>query len=203
MITIKAINNNFQSKRYRERGVTLVELIVVIALVVVLTSTVLLRQRSFQDSILLRNTAYELALSVRETQVYGVGVRRDPSDIISGRYGVHLELDTSVAVIYADNNENNLYESDEQRKINEFEEPFSIVNICVTPVSGGEECADSAPSIIGLEILFIRPNPDAYLYVVHTGNVIEEVSKARISVGVPSGKHVDVIISKTGQIAVQ
>jgi len=194
---------NSQLNKKKRKGFTIVELVVVIALMVVLTSTVLLRQRSFQNTVLLKNTAYELALSIRETQVYGVGVRRDPLDVVSGRYGVHIDLNTLAPVIYADNNENNMYESDEQRRINDFEEPFSIVNICVTPVSGGEECADSTPSIVGLEILFVRPDPDAYLYVVRAGGIVEEVLKARIFVGVPSGAEVGVIISKTGQIAVQ
>ena len=202
----RTINNNddFRPKRHAGQGFTIVELIVVIFLVVVFTTMVLLRQGSFQNSVLLRNTAYELALSIREAQVYGIGVRRDSADVVSGRYGVHIDIDTpELIVLYTDSDEDNMYGGGELKQTNLFKKPFSIVNICFTHASGVEECADSVPSIIGLEILFIRPNPDAYLYLVRTGNIIESVSKARISIGAPNGKYIDVIISKTGQVAVQ
>ena len=77
-----------------------------------------------------------------------------------------------------------------------------MVNLCFTYASGVEECSESVSSITGLEILFVRPDPDAHLYLVRTGNVTESVSKAKISIGAPSGKYVDVVVSKTGLVTV-
>ena len=57
--------------------------------------------------------------------------------------------------------------------------------------------------IIGLEILFIRPNPDACLYVVRSVGGPDSVSKAKVSIGTPENKKVDVVISNLGQVSVQ
>ncbi len=198
-------NSNFQLDRSFKRGVTLIELMVVIALVAVLTAVVLLRQRTFESTILLRNTAYEFALSVREAQAYGVSILRDTGDA-SGRYGVHVSLDSPEStILYADNSvENNMYDFGEERQTNVFPTPFSVKNICVTPASGVEECADDGGStIIGLEVLFIRPDPDARLYVVRSVGGPDSVSKAKVSIGTPENKKVDVVISNLGQVSVQ
>lgn len=197
-------NNNFQLNKSFRRGVTLIELMVVIALVVVLTAIVLLRQKTFENTILLRNTAYEFALSVREAQAYGVSVRRDTADAVSGRYGIHVSLSSpGSTILYSDNDEDNMYDVGEDKQINIFPTPFNVKKICVVPVSGVEECSDSVPSIIGLEVLFIRPDPDARLYVVRSVGGLESISKAKISIGAPENKSVDVIISSLGQVSVQ
>ena len=202
----KVDNNNFQLNTSFKRGVTLIELIVVISLVVVLTGVMLLRQRTFEGTILLKNTAYEFALSVREAQAYGVSVRRDTADAVSGRYGIHVSLSSPEStILYSDSSvENNMYDAGEERQTNIFQTPFSVKNICVTPASGVEECANDAGSkIIGLEVLFIRPNPDARLYVVRSEGDPGSVSKAKVSIGTPENKNVDVVISSLGQVSVQ
>ncbi len=196
-------NNNFQSNKSFKMGVTLIELMVVIAIVMILTAVVLFRQRTFESTILLRNTAYEFALSVREAQSYGVSVRQDSADAVSGRYGIHISLSSPEStILYADNDEDNRYDVGEDRQINIFQKPFSVRNICVTTL-GVEECSDSVPSMIGLEILFIRPDPDARLYVVRTGNITQSVSKAKVSIGTSENKSIDVVISSLGQVSVQ
>ena len=202
----KNSNNNFQSNKSFKRGVTLIELMIVIALVMIFTMIVLLRQKTFENTILLRNTAYELALSIREAQAYGVSVRRDTADAVSGRYGIHISLINSPesTILYSDGDENNMYGAGEERQTNIFPTPFSVKNICVTPASGIEECANDVGSkIIGLEVLFIRPNPDAHLYVVRSVGGLSSVSKAKVSIGTPENKKVDVIISSLGQVSVQ
>lgn len=203
LIIMRITNNNFNLHKISKKGITIIELIIVVALMMILTTTVVLRKRDFDNTTLLKNTAYEFALSVREAQAYGVSVYREVGDI-SGRYGVHISLSSpESSILYSDNNENNIYDSGENRKINIFKKPFSLKNICVTLMSGGEDCANSDPTIKGLEILFIRPNPDAHLYVVRTGGVLEGVSKARVSIGTPEDKTVDVNISSLGQVSVQ
>ena len=200
----RTANNNFQSNKSFKRGVTLIELMVVIAIMVVLTGAVLLRQRTFENTILLRNTAYEFALSVREAQAYGVSVRRDTADVVSGRYGIYVSLNSPEStILYSDGDENNMYSAGEDRQTNIFPTPFRVNNICVTLASGTEECDDSGSTIISLEVLFIRPNPDARLYVVRSAGGLESVSKAKVSIGTPENKNVDVIISSLGQVSVQ
>ncbi len=52
-------------------GFTLIEMLVVVAIISVIIGIVVVNQRSFDNSIILSNTAYDVALSVREAQAYG------------------------------------------------------------------------------------------------------------------------------------
>ncbi len=52
-------------------GFTLLEMLVVVAIISVIIGVVVVNQRSFDNSIILSNTAYDVALSVREAQAYG------------------------------------------------------------------------------------------------------------------------------------
>lgn len=52
-------------------GFTLLEMLVVIAIISVIIGVVVTNQRSFDNSIILSNTAYDVALSIRQAQAYG------------------------------------------------------------------------------------------------------------------------------------
>ncbi|MBI2004934.1 prepilin-type N-terminal cleavage/methylation domain-containing protein [Patescibacteria group bacterium] len=55
-------------------GFTLVELLVVVSIMLIITSTLLLQQRKFNSATLMRTLAYNIALSIRQAQVYGTSV---------------------------------------------------------------------------------------------------------------------------------
>lgn len=56
-------------------GFTLVELLICVAIFVVITSVAVWNNNAFNSSILLTDLAYEVALSVRQAQVYGITVK--------------------------------------------------------------------------------------------------------------------------------
>lgn len=58
------------------RGFTLVEMIVVLAIITLLTLVALVSQNSFNRSILLTNSAYTIALSIRQAQSLGLSSRQ-------------------------------------------------------------------------------------------------------------------------------
>ena len=70
------------------RGFTLVELLVSIAIIVIITSMVLLRYDKFDSTILLKNTAYDIALTLREAQVRSVSAMRGGASQSKYPYGV-------------------------------------------------------------------------------------------------------------------
>lgn len=84
-------------------GFTLLELMFVIAIFSLLTATVIFNYGNFNNNIIMSNLAYEVALEIRQAQVYGLGVRGaatslDPLDIRSQfntRYGVFFDVGTS------------------------------------------------------------------------------------------------------------
>src|SRR3989344_6847475 len=58
------------------RAFTLVELVVVLAIFTLISSVVLANHSRFNGSVLLGSLAYDIALSIREAQVYGLSVKQ-------------------------------------------------------------------------------------------------------------------------------
>ena len=54
------------------RGFTLVEMMVVLGIIVIITTVALVGQSSFNQTLILTDTAYSVALSLREAQSYGL-----------------------------------------------------------------------------------------------------------------------------------
>ncbi len=82
-----------------KKGFTLLELLFVIGIFSILTSIVIYNYGNFNNNIIVSNLAYEVALEIRQAQVYGLGVRGVsdsylPSDVDSfnTRYGVFFEV---------------------------------------------------------------------------------------------------------------
>lgn len=186
------------------KGMTLVEILVVIAIAGVLMGVMFTQQSTFHDTVLLRNTAYELALTVREAQAYGTGVRLEDSGDTGNSYGVHIDLAAPTLIFLYSDDGDDLYEIDEQVKSIKFTEPHYISDFCATnAITGAEECSESDNSIIGLEIIFVRPEPNPRLFIVYSDGTTNPITQTRISVATPQGGEVDVLISKTGHVAVE
>lgn len=83
------------------RGFTLVELIICVAIFVFLTGLVVTKYSTFNSSILLTNLAYDVALTVRTAQSYGLNVRSIPgtsgtpySNTYDSPFGVNMPVRT-------------------------------------------------------------------------------------------------------------
>jgi len=70
-------------------GFSLVEMLVVVAIFFTISSVVLFRQSKFSSDISITNAAYDVALVIREAQVYGTGSKQgdDPYNRVKS-YGV-------------------------------------------------------------------------------------------------------------------
>ena len=56
-------------------GFTLIEMLVVVAIITVVTAVMFSNQSNFSSSVLLANTTYDVALSARDAETYGLGTR--------------------------------------------------------------------------------------------------------------------------------
>lgn len=188
----------------KEAGFTLVELLVSIAIFTVVTTVSVLNQSSFNGSIVLTNLAYEIGLSIRQAQVYGVtvirGVRGNTFD--SG-YGMRFDMATP----------NRYYLFEDRPPVNHFcdfnecgaspnydpaqvletffiQRGNRITKICV---NDGNDCSQQI-----IDISFVRPNPNAHIYA--GGN---PYYNAEICISSPvSGAKRKIIVEETGQISV-
>ena len=102
----------------KDAGFTLIEMLVVIAIVGILLTVVLFNYRGVESKSILKNIAYEVALTVREAQSYGLGVKKYVPDggtinasagIFSQSYGVHVNDGADEAkniYLFSDANDN-------------------------------------------------------------------------------------------------
>ena len=70
--------NIYQKQKINKKaGFTLVELLVTISIFVILTGVVLFNSNSFDSTVLLNNFGYDIALTIKQAQSFGVNVRED------------------------------------------------------------------------------------------------------------------------------
>lgn len=72
-------------------GFTLLEMMVVITIITVIIGVVVANQRSFDNSVILSSTAYDVALSVRQAQAYG-GAGHRVSGTSPVNYGIGIDF---------------------------------------------------------------------------------------------------------------
>jgi hypothetical protein len=166
---------------------------------VVISGVMLSSNARFGGAITLRNLAYDVALSVREAQIYGISVRRFGVNDFTSGYGVHFRsASPSSYILFADAiNSNGLYDgSGELVESLSIGRGFSISNLCVTiGIASTETCGISK-----IDILFKRPEPDAHIRY-NDGTSLNQ--RARIELRSPRGDIASVLVEATGQISVQ
>lgn len=193
---------------------TMLELLTVIAIVGIVTFMVLGNYNAFGGQTILRSLAYDLALSLREAQTFGVSVRRSDSSTFSSGYGLHFDTSsTNSYTLYADTyvqtggvsviggatGGDGLYRDvREQIRLYRFGNGYTVKNICVTTSS--EVCYSTGGGTHHtLDILFKRPEPDAQIRL--DGGA--PVRSARIELASPRGNLRSVVVEITGQISVK
>jgi len=190
-------------------GFTLVELMVVTGIFVVITSLILANNTRFGGAVLLENLAYDIALSVRRAQVYGIAVRRFGEDDFSAGYGVNFTIGTpAVYILFADiypiSTGNGIYEPVQSELVDSvsIQGGYRIIDLCATsPNSLSETCGLTA-----LDILFKRPEPGAFISkngISGIANPAALQEKGRIILESPRGNKTSVIVEASGQIAVE
>ena len=207
------------------RGFTLIELVVTLGIMVVITSVTLANHSKFGGKILLRTTAYEMALATREAQTYGISVRKVGFvDYGSGlqtvldaatdsefqpAYGLHFDAATPTRYItFADTyQDNGVLMRGEDGLRNTSLEDVTIYNIGkgykISKLCAGTDgsCVPVCDTCSGsLDITFKRPEPDASIRFAGISNQVYD--NAKIELESPRGDNVNVFIEVSGQISV-
>ncbi len=222
---------SFKASKLRD-GFSFIELIVAVAIMAVITSAILFRQTKFSSDILITNMTYEIALSIRQAQVYGISSRQGAIDcavIGSGcstidkykvGYGVHFEsaedggrpnffrdfmdIPTSFGTMVNENTEFNF-------KYDGINENLSvdpnilaqgrIKQFCAS--NDGEDWICGPGGDVALDIVFVKPNPDANIHLVDSSGNKIKYSQAKIVIESSLGdKCRSVSVYGSGQISV-
>ncbi len=194
----------------KQAGLSLVELLVVTAIMVLISGTVLANNNKFGGKVLLQNLAYDVALTIREAQVYGISVQRFSTNTYARAYGVYFVPNAAFTqgqfALFADvlgdvgrYNCPNPATADpltcELIEAYTMRSGYRISEICV-PKTQVRPCTNHTR----LDITFKRPNPDAIILV---DNGVTPQESARIYVTSPQGDTQAVVIEANGQIAVE
>ncbi len=188
----------------KQKGFTLVELLVSLGIFTVITTIAVVNNNQFNSSILLTNLAYEVGLSIRQAQFYGIAVRKNAADNFNAGYGIHFDLaDPRVYYLFEDKPTIDHICGPGECELSTFVESFRlnkgnyISRICVDG-SGGLSCTDTG-GFQKVDISFVRPNPDAF---ITKNSVSGNYNKAEVCIASPAGTRRRVIVESTGQIAV-
>ena len=153
-----------------QKGFTLIELLVVTAIIVIVTSLVLINNNRFGGAVLLQNLAYDMALSVREAQVYGISVLSFGGEFDFG-YGMHFDTNSQTYILFADALvQNGLYDCPNPglqgfvrtRRVDGHAAQLPRRKIVRSAASSMDACLSNPDLWVSkLDILFKRPEPDA------------------------------------------
>ena len=180
-------------------GFTLIELLVVVSILVVISGVLLANYSQFGGTVLLRNLAYDIALSVREAQVFGISGRSFSGTQFAAGHGIHVNLqdDAQRMFLFTDVNGDGLYTSaGEWIETYMLERGYRIDRVCV-PSGLSEDCL-----VTEANILFRRPEPDAVINASF-GSGFSQYGRVRIVIASPQGDKMSVLVEGAGQISVQ
>lgn len=210
------------------RGFTLVEMMVVLAIIVIITTMALLGQSSFNRSMVLTDTAYTIAFSVREAQSLGISSRAFAGTQDAG-YGLQFtNLSPTTYKLFADTyptapgdtqytticpGHPNVPATNPEAKPGDciqtlesevvrtysLNNGFTISRFCGRQTNGVELCNGSLDS---LNIMYLRPNTQSVITGVN-GNIRTTLQDATIRITSPDGTAERcVYVSKVGQVSV-
>ena len=166
----------------------------------VLSTVVLSANTQFGNRVILQNLAHEMALTVREAQVYGIAVRRFSGSNFDVGYGMYFapSADESQAVyqLFGDVIANGIYDPGETVRTMTLASGYRIVDVCARNASSSIETC-GLPEV---HIIFYRPEPDAIVRRA-AGPVSDD--RARVIIESPRGTRAEVLIEASGQISVQ
>ena len=193
------------------RGFSLIELMVVISIFGILTSILVYKNSDFNNTILLTNVAYEVALTIRQAQVYGVNVSSAGGANFRSGYGVNINMASADQMtLFSDQFVGNapegdyIYDSSELLSQINFTRGYSIKGFCLKNLSAGgnQDCFTNGSSA-EVAIVFVRPNPDAHIRYKN-GNTTVEYDQIEITITTQDGtKTKTVLVTNTGQITIQ
>lgn len=197
------------------QGFTLIELLVVIAIIITITGVMITNQSSFNKTLVLANTAYDIALTLRSAAVYGIS-SRSVGGVTNAGYGLHFERGTTGSfILFSDTSStsdfschgvplggssapdakpgNCMYDPGEKVLDYNLGNNMTVSNFCAWG-SGAWRCAATG-ELTSLDILFARPDPTPFIRVNGNGSIGWTKACLTISSSEGTSRYISVVAS--------
>ncbi len=210
------------------RGFTLIEMLVVVAIIVIITAVVINGQSNFNQSLTITDSAYTVALSIREAQTFGLSSRTSSGTNKAG-YGARFVIGAPRGyTIFADVQSvlsqpswcpithtglpddkpgNCLFDSTTETTQNySFSRGFYISKICghgyLSPST--LYCStDSSSPLTAVDMVFLRPNTDSIITGTFSNGSMLQLNDATIILSAPNGEGSRAVcLSFAGQVSI-
>lgn len=194
-------------------------MLVVLAIIVTVTAVVITSQSAFNKTLILANTAYDVALSLRSAQTYGLGSRTAGITANAG-YGLHFDASTpNTFTLFADTSiapggsachptsdasaptaqpGDCVYEESEKITTYTLGNGIFVNDFCAHTAVYGWSCTSNDGGPRKLDIVFARPNPEPLIAVGDT--YYQEILQACLELVSPQGGARYVSVTASGAI---
>jgi len=197
---------------------------VVLAIIITITGVVLSSQSTFNKTLVLSNTAYDIALTLRSAETYGISSRASGVAVNAG-YGLHFDKTTpgtftlfsdtypapsTLSVCHPTSDAGApdarpgdcVYESAYGEKVVEYVlgNAITISDFCAY-ANGTASCAVAhGGGLSSLDVVFSRPNPDPLISTNGTYSGVSPATAVCLTVSSPQGGTRFVSLGASGQI---
>lgn len=142
------------------KGFTLIELMVTVGIFVMMTALVLSKYNAFYSGTVFTNMAYDVALTIRQAQSYGVSVKADTaSNSFNSRYGVRFDSPTKFELVSYDPNKGGSLQNPNIESYYSLKQGAKFKNIYFKADHSGVSISNLSSTLYG-SVVFQRPNPE-------------------------------------------
>jgi len=193
-------------RRYRlpyfgSQGFTLIELMVTVGIFVFMTALIMAKYNNFYSGTIFKNMAYDIAITIRQAQSYGISVKIDPvgvnvTDAFNKAYGVNfLILEPDQFSLYS-YKRTPLGSYDRNSLEKKYILKYTAIVDKMYVKSGNNPFAEANV----LDIIFVRPNPEAIIYA-KVGSITTVYEYAKITLKMGNNTR-SIEVNSAGQVSI-